>query len=216
MHEGHSVFTEPSTSNSISIVLFTTGEVWRKACSTQEPCEGSYRLPAAAARSTGFWAFLSQYWTTQRRFPPIFAASRSAGGTGPRHLLTHWAQSGVDLSPVVEGMGPGQYKLAIIGAPASTSENHPRTELPVRREAAGTLKATLPRGLYVVTLTDDNEREVGSTAAVLIVNEGFSAAQQVWAAAQKQTSTWTDVASTTIDSILVRTLYTLDAEHNRR
>ena len=216
MHEGHSVFTEHSTSNAISIVLFTTGQVWQKTCSTQEPCEGSYRLPAAAARNTGFWAFLSQYWTTKRAFPPIFAASRAAGGSGPRHSVIRAADGGVDFSPVIEGMGPGQYKLGVIGAPGSTSESRSRIELSVRQGDTGSLKANVPPGLYVVTLTDEKEQAIGSSAAVLIVNEGFAAAQQTWNAAQKEAAAWTGVALTTIDSVLVRTLYTLDAEHNQR
>ena len=220
IHEGQTLFTEHSATSSIAIVIFATGQVWRKVCTPQDPCEGSYRLPAPAAREQGFWAFLSGYWTPQRKFPSVFARARAAADAGPRHALLRITDGRADLAPALEGLPPAKYSIVLLAPAGSSAEGRPRQELSIQMQTGGgqaaTVAVALAPGLYAMAITDDAGQSVGSTVAVLAIDKGFESAQHTWTSVQQEAAGWTGVQRDTVDTLLVRTLFVLDAQHHAR
>jgi hypothetical protein len=58
----------------------------------------------------------------------------------------------------------------------------------------------------------ENGEPAGSPAAVLIVRDNLSHAQQLWADVKERTAEWSAADPGTIDALLVAALYALHAE----
>jgi hypothetical protein len=208
---GQTVNIEASSQATIAVVLFATGKIWEKRCTAADPCEGSYRPPQPASRSTGLLAYLESFIHEDTSVPSIFAASRSMGPKGPSHALLLVTAQQIDLTEALQGVAPGHYGLLLIPAGAQTA-NQAESEKGIPIDWEGTsLKLPAPAsGLYALRLSSAGEY-FGDTAAVLVVREDAERDQKVWSNVKAQTRRWTGVSPDTIDALLLATLSALPA-----
>ena len=163
-------FTGTSTGK-LSVHLLDSGKIWSKTCSPATPCVGTFR-PVGLDAPTGFFAFLTRYWTSERELSTVFARARGPGGRGPSHSLLVASKAGVDLTPLLATIPPGRYDGAFDAAPES-----PETHVGQPRELAFTVLtgkpviANLTPGLYAVTIRT-SAGQIGSTVLAGVVAEG--------------------------------------------
>jgi hypothetical protein len=216
IYSGQTVFTQRTTSGSVSILMFASGQRWEKRCSAAAPCEGSYRPSAtgdAQKSQTGFWAFFVSYWTPERQLEPVVLGSRSAGDGGPRHALLERSPAGVDLAPALEKVKPASYRLTLAPASSSTTSGKRQETFRIDPNTPSVIVQLLP-GLYLLTLGTEAGETVGSSATVLVIDQTDTRIRTAWEEARAVAGAW-PASDLTIEALLVRTLYALDAQRKR-
>ena len=216
IYAGQTVFIDRATSGSVSILMFASGQKWEKHCTVATPCAGSYR-PSSAGDSerhpAGFWAFFVSYWTPDRQLEPVVMGSRSAGDGGARHALLERSATGVDLAPALEKVKPASYHITLAPASASTTSAKRQERLKIAPNAPVVMAQVSP-GLYLLTLDTEAGEAVGSSATVLVIDKTDTKIRTAWEEARSVAGTW-PASDLTIEALLVRTLYALDAQRKR-
>jgi len=219
IYEGQTVGVGRATSGFISILLFATNQRWDKKCSEAEPCEGTYRPSAGAARAEsrkGFLTFFLDYWTPDRPLEPMLMGSRSAGDRGPGHALLERSAQGVSLKPALSNVAPGSYRVTIVPAPGSTSEGRAGWEGPLSVGTEGRSDiAGLSTGLFILTLSSESGQTVGSNAVLLVIDDTEPHLRAAWEEAQAMARAWTSASPVTLDTWFARALYSIDARRKR-
>ena len=197
----------PEGSNgTLAVFMLESGRVWRKACTAVEPCRGTYR-PIPRAEPTGFWAFLSQYWTSDRTLSPVFARARSAGD-GPVHGLAVVEGDATDLTQVLRQLTPGQYRAALAPAPGAREGNTTASydiTITVPPERPVHVERIQP-GLYSLTIADARQQAVGS--AVVVFVSPRAPALEAWLQANERVDRL-GLAAPTQAALRARILYAL-------
>lgn len=218
IYTGQTVLVSRPTSHaSISIVMFATGQRWEQACREASPCQGSYRPAATDARQTGFWAFLSAFWTSDRRLDVVVPGSRSAEDHGPNHALLLRSGTSVGLGPALERVRAGSYRVTLTAAPDSPSAGSVSSfedRIRIGPDAGAEVQGLAP-GLYLLALANGAGERVGSDAAVLVVDRDDVRSEQVWKDARARMNAWSTLSPRTVDALLVCVLYALDAGRGR-
>jgi hypothetical protein len=217
LHQGQTIQIEPSSSASVSILMFASNQMWEQKCSEAAPCKGSYRLTANAVtrdKGSSFWRFFTDYWSADRPLEPTLMGSRS-GGHGPSHALLERSPAGVDLKPALGKVTPGEYDVQLIPAPGSTGAGPGWRGVVSIGPGLSPQIPAVPNGLYLMSLTSKAGESVGSAAAVLVIDQKESNLRAAWEEAQAATRAWTTASAVTIDAFLARALYSLDAQRKQ-
>ncbi len=206
-----SVVPGVSNKGSIAILIFNTGEVWRKECTSASPCEESSRLPGnGKSENSGFWSFFTGYFNQGQEPPPIFAGSRSLTRGGPVHALLVVNHGQIDLEPALQKLPEGKYTIEL--AKESDQSTAEPSKHSINWKPGSNLQITAPAaGLYALEIMANGE-SVGSPVALLIVAASATRQQATWKEVNDRVAQWSSADARTVDTVLLATLVALQKE----
>lgn len=203
----NTVRSDPSTSNEIRIALFD-GSVWSKVCTTQEPCEGSYRIPTPAAQERSLLGFLKTYFTARNRIPVIFTASRAVGARGPHEAVLVATDGMIELTPALEGTPPGRWQVTL-SDPSKARETGVTQTLDWPHDTMLRI-GNLPDSVYALDVQSESGETFGPPSAALLTSPQLAeTARNEFEEARKLTARWTEVDGATVRAFLVKALYAI-------
>jgi hypothetical protein len=216
LFDDETVTIEHTESGSLEVLLFhSQGAIWHQDCSRAKPCEGSYRPPGDDSRKSSFWAFLSSYWNEGHRLPEITLGSRGIEGNMLSDVVVVRSGQSTDLAPALKKVPPGSYNLKLTPAPDSASVKsltpHELT-LEIKRDKAAQVDG-LNTGLYVAALSRADGDTLGSSKLLLVAAESNRPLLDKWRDIEKTAEEWSADHPDTVEILLARALYSLDAEY---